>query len=274
MLLNRKVLFLAALLAATAAHADDFGLWPELGAEKKLGNFSVEAGTGLRLNHNVGEVSRFDIGLGVNYKLCDYVKLGVGYQYIDDHKARRQEEHFNKSGEFNGYNVEHNYWRSKHRFYVQATGKVEVARFTFSLRERYQLTRYMKTDVTEDKYRGVVSDIENYGNPYLLGTNGKYYGLSETEVDTKKAKTKHYLRSRIGVDYNIAHCPVDPFASFEISNNLSNGFSLDKRRWMVGADWKINKKHKLSVAYVYTNGNDDDDDDNLHALSVGYKFTF
>lgn len=265
---------MSALLAAVSAQADDFGLWPELGIEKKLGNFSVEAGTGFRFNHDVGQFSRFDVGIGGNYKLCDYVKIGVGYQYIDDHKALAADEHVNKSGVVNGYNVEHSFWRSKHRVYLQTTAKYEVARFTFSLRERYQLTRYAEADVTEDKYRGVVSDPQSYTGAYYRASDGTCYGFDETETDTKKAKTKHYLRSRIGVDYNIAHCPVDPFASFELSNNLSNGFSLDKRRWTVGADWKISKKHKLSVAYVYTNGNDDDDEGNLHALSVGYKYTF
>ena len=76
------------------------------------------------------------------------------------------------------------------------------------------------------------------------------------------------------MDYNIRRCPVDPFATFELSNNLSHGFSIDKRRWTVGADWKIKKAHTITVAYVYTNGNDDDDEGSLHALSIGYKFKF
>lgn len=277
MLLIKKYHLLGALLLLAApVAADDFGLWPEVGVEKKLGRFSIEATTGLRFNNNVGSTSRFDIGLGGDYKVCDYLKVGAGYVYIDDHKPRSTSEHYKNSDptQMNGYNVEHSYWRSKHRIYVQATGKYEVARFTFTLRERYQLTRFAEADVTEDKYRGIISNPENYADSSALMPNGNYYAYDETETDTKQAKTKHYLRSRIGVAYNIRHCPVDPFASFEISNNLSNGFSLDKRRWIVGADWKIAKQHKLSVSYVYTNGNDDDDDDNLHAISVGYKFSF
>lgn len=274
MRLINKCLLLAAALVALPATADDFGLWPEFAVEKKLGSFSLEAGTGFRFNQNVGQFSRFDIGLGAAYKVCNFLKVGVGYQYIDDHKARSAKAHYNKKDVLNGYNVDENYWRSKHRIYVQATGKVDVGRFTFSLRERYQLTRYAEKDITEEKYRGVVSDPSNYDGKTYMAPDGTYYGFSDSETETKAAKTKHYLRSRLSVEYNIRHCPVDPYASFEISNNLSHGFSLDKRRWTVGADWKISKQHKLSLSYVYTNGNDDDDDGNLHAIAIGYKYSF
>ena len=106
-----------------------------------------------------------------------------------------------------------------------------------------------------------------------MGSDTKYNAIICAD-DDKEAKTKQYLRSRISVEYNIRHCNVDPFASFELSNSLDHKFSIDKRRWTLGADWKITKKHTVTVAYVYTNGQDDDDEGNLHALSIGYNYKF
>ena len=175
----------------------------------------------------------------------------------------------------NGYDVKQSYWRTKHRFHFDATGKYRVGRFTFSLRERYQLTRNMAVTVTENKYRGIVSDPATYeGATYQGSFNDNVYAYRESKTKEKDAKTKHFLRSRLGVSYNIAHCPITPFTSFEISNNLANGFSLDKRRWILGADWKVARQHSVSLAYVFTNGDDGDNDANSFAINVGYTFSF
>ena len=49
---------------------------------------------------------------------------------------------------------------------------------------------------------------------------------------------------------------------------------LEKTRYTVGLDWKINKQHTLSLAYLYDDGQDDDSNGKLHVLEVGYKFKF
>ena len=95
------------------------------------------------------------------------------------------------------------------------------------------------------------------------------------QVDNpRKAKNVHYLRSRLQMSYNIRHCPLEPFVSYEFSNDLGNALHLDKTRLMAGSDWKINKKHTLSVAYVYQNGADDDASNDIHVIDIGYKFKF
>lgn len=275
MRLNKSYILLVATMLSLPAVADDFGLWPEVGIEKKLGRFSVEASAGMRFDDAVSRLTRTDLGVGVNYKPLKFLKLGVGYDFIRDYSGPEEKVHYNSSNKMNGYNVKQSYWRAKHRFHFDAAGKYSVGRFTFSLRERYQLTRNMAVTVTENKYRGVVVNPDTYEGATYQGTyDSNVYAYKESKVKEKGAKTKHFLRSRLGVSYNIAHCPITPFTSFEISNNLANGFSLDKRRWILGGDWKVKRHHTVSLAYVYTNGDDGDNDANSHAISVGYNFSF
>ena len=76
------------------------------------------------------------------------------------------------------------------------------------------------------------------------------------------------------MEYNIKHCAWTPYASYELSNNLSEDFHLDKKRLTLGAEWKITKQHRLDFAYVYDNGADDDARSSDHAISLSYKFKF
>ena len=271
------LLLLLALGTSAALHAQDkFGLWTEVGLDKAISKkVSFNTGVGYRADDNLRSSSRFDLGLGFDYKPVKGLKFGLGYVLIDQHNPREVKTHFNNSGNWNGFNVDHSFWRLKNRFYFDAAGKVSVGRFSFSLRERYQATVYNARHVDRDKYRGIVS--EDYAEQKMYGEyegTGRWYALNETDDDYKAAKTKQSLRSKLTVDWNIRHCNVDPFASFEVSTILTHGFSTDKRRWTLGADWKLSKQHVITAAYVYTNGNDDDDEGNLHALSLSYKVKF
>jgi hypothetical protein len=49
----------------------------------------------------------------------------------------------------------------------------------------------------------------------------------------------------------------------------------DKVRAQAGVEWKINKKHILSGAYLYQNENQEiGPNESLHAIKLGYKFKF
>ena len=172
--------------------------------------------------------------------------------------------------------MDHGYWRNKHRAVFDLTGKVAAGRFTFSLRERYQFTHYRSTTTLRDKYRDEIpaNMIDAWTGEKHCMEGRVFSKLKGPDVKEKESKNKHYLRSRLQVEYNIKHSPLTPYASFELSNNLSEGFSLDKKRVSVGTEWKITKKHRLEVGYVFQTGADDDDEGDLHAISLGYKFKF
>lgn len=258
----------AALAAQPALAGDDFGIWTGVTFQKSFNKkFSMDAGLDYRAEQNLRHVARWDVSVGADYKLTKFLKVGAGYVYILDRNPREAEAHYSSKGVMNGYNIDDSYWRRKHRAYAEVTGKVSAGRFTFSLRERYQFTHFMPDSTWREKYRGAVQ-------PGYEGAQYGGYMFSSEGMDDKPAKDRHFLRSRLQVEYNIRHCPLTPFVSYELSNNLGDGFHLDKQRFSIGADWKIKKKHVLTIAYIHEDGADDDSNGNLHAIDIGYKFKF
>lgn len=284
----RKSLLCLGLLSAaplTALAGDDFGLWTSFGAQKDFSKkFSVQAGLDFRAEDKLRSVERWDFSLGATYKPFQFLSLGVGYDFIHQRNLQETKEFWggntdaswNPSLSANGLNVDHGYWRNKHRAVFDLTGKVSAGRFTFSLRERYQFTHYRSTTTLRDKYRDEIpADMIDAWTGEKHCMEGRVFSrLKGPDVKEKESKNKHYLRSRLQVEYDIKHSPLTPYASFELSNNLSEGFSLDKKRVSVGTEWKITKKHRLEVGYVFQTGADDDDEGDLHAISLGYKFKF
>lgn len=283
MKMKRILLPVALTLCAMPAAADDFGLWTEATVQKSITKqFSVDGGFEFRTEDNMSQPTRWAFSLGTTYKPVSFLSIGASYVFLRSYSGTDVEVDYKKKLDsegnrvFNGYNVDHAFWRNKHRAVFDVTGKVNAGRFTISLRERYQYTYYMEASTTRDKYRDELAHAMVPGwTGDLYPYDGKYFTEFTQETDrVKKAKDRHYLRSRLQVEYNIKHCPWTPYASYELSNNLSEDLHLDKKRLQVGAEWKITKKHRLDLAYVYEDGADDDSDSNHHIISVGYKFKF
>jgi len=263
---------LATVLALPAHADDDFGLWTSIAAEKKLGkHFDIEAAFDFRAEQKLQHAARYAVSLGAGYKPAKWLKFSAGYAFLRDHSPLEAKVNFTKKGKENGYNVDEDYWRSKHRVFVDVTGKLSVGRFTLSLRERYQFTHYVSADCTRYRYRDLVQGGYT-GEVYTWG--GEDFMSYEQATDHKATKNAHYLRSRLQIEYNIRHCPLTPFASYELSCNLSEALDAEKSRLCLGFDWKISKRHVLSAAYLYQNGHDDDSDGNIHVIDLGYKFKF
>lgn len=138
------------------------------------------------------------------------------------------------------FNHEKRGWETGHRYGLYATGTYKWNRFSFSLREKYQHT-----------YREGVS-------------SGK-----------KRANPKDILRSRMQVSYNIRKSGFNPYASVELFHTLnapqSNG--LEKARYTIGTEYKLNKRNAFRCYYRYQDSKDDDDIDQ-HILGIGYTIKF
>lgn len=285
---SKKILFAAALALCSATNAiaqSDFGVWTEIGVEKSFNKkFSLEASVENRMANNATQPQRWNASIGGSYKPLKWLKLGAGYVFIYNRNFQETEEKYKENDEgeivlgkdgnpiIEGYNVDHGYWRPRHRAYFDVQGKVDVGRFSISLRERYLYNYYVETEALRDKYR----------NPSQPGYTGKLYPFNgmefmkyEQEMDTKKAKSKHSLRTRLQVEYDIKGVPLTPFVSCELTNELDNAMQYDKVRAQAGVEWKINKKHILSGAYLYQNENQEiGPNESLHAIKLGYKFKF
>ena len=285
---SKKILFAAALALCSATSAiaqSDFGVWTEIGVEKSFNKkFSLEANVENRMANNATQPQRWNAAIGGSYKPLKWLKLGAGYVFIYNRSFQETEEKYKENDEgeivlgkdgkpiIEGYNVDHGYWRPRHRAYFDVQGKVDVGRFSISLRERYLYNYYMQAKTMRDKYRNPVQGG-------YTGPSHEYDGMNfmkfEQEMDTKKAKSKHSLRTRLQVEYDIKGVPLTPFVSCELTNELSNAMQYDKVRAQAGVEWKINKKHILSGAYLYQNENQEiGPNESLHAIKLGYKFKF
>lgn len=279
------LLLSAALMALPAAAENDFGLWSNVAIQKEITKkISFNGEFELRANNKVGEISRYGLSAGITFKPVSFLNLGTTYSFIRDHYGSEMKEHFKKNDEgemeledgmpiMNGYNRYDSFWRNKHRLSIDATGKVKYGRFTLSLRERYQYTRYAEADVDREKYRFIPEGFPpSAATGPIVNINGRDTYLSEADVKTKKAKNNHMLRSRLKLEYNIKGFPVNPYVSYEFSNDLEDKLKLDKTRLIAGTEIKITKKHNLDIAYLFQDYQSDHD--KLHAVSIGYKFKF
>lgn len=277
------------MLALPAMANDDFGIWTEASFEKKFcKKFSVDAGVEFRSDNHEQRASRWAGSLGVSYKPFKNLSFGVGYVFIHDYQPTEIDIDYEKDNEgnieydeqgrpeFNGFNVDHGFWRNKHRVNFDITGKVKFGRFTFSVRERYQYTRHLKATTQRDRYRDALPESmqpENWtGNLYPLG--GYYFTELKTGDKIKKAKDRHNLRSRFELEYDINNLPLTPCISYEFTNNLADKLDLEKCRLIAGVNWKVTKQHRLNLSYIYEHGADRDFGPNQHVLSIGYKLKF
>jgi len=233
-----------ALLAPNTARAadDDFGLWIGASAEKKLNTkWSVGFEGEYRLRNSLKTSDRWSGAVGLQYKIIDHLKASANYKLLVNNNRENVKTEKMKWTP--------SYWGVRHRFDVALTGDIDLGRFNFSLRERWQYT-----------YRPSVAD--------------KTYDASTKTWGEVSGKGRNVLRSRLKVDYNIRKCKVDPFASVEL---FHGGDGLSKTRYTLGAGWKISKQHSIDFAYVYQNikDNDDfDDEPDMHVVSIAYKFKF
>lgn len=238
-----KKIIISLMLAATCTASHAQALWTTATADfdiaPKLSGY-VEGE--YRTTDALESTDRWSIEGGLSYKFCPYFKLGASYTFINQHVDSRT----TKKG-----NIVDSYWQPRHRFSVDATGSYKFGKLKLSLRERYQFTHH--TEQTVAKYDG---------------DDG-----SQKSDEVIEAKDKHVLRSRLKAEYNISKSIFTPFASAEIYNSLSDGFSTKKLRYTVGTDISIAKHHDLSLYYRYVDTRDDDES-SLNVIGVGYKFSF
>ena len=237
---------MAASLLTVGAQGDDFGMWYEIGAEKKLNKqWSVGLEGELRTRNNTRTLDRWSAGIAAEYKIIKGLKASVGYTFLSDNN---REEFDLKSDGLRPNKWTPSYWGVRHRVNFSLQGSTAWGRLGVSLRERWQYT-------------------------YRPEASGRKYDFDEEAWKAVKGKGRNVLRSRLQVEYDIPHWKLDPTASVEMFNA---GHGVDKMRYQVGVDYKYRKKHVFALTYRYQTVNDDDDDNeaNSHLIGLSYKFKF
>ena len=180
--MKRHICFIVAVLGLTlTAHAqgNDFGMWYEIGAEKKLSSkWSLGVEGEFRTRNNTKTADRWSAGLSGEYKISKVLKVSAGYLFLYDNNM---EEFDLKKDGFRPNKWTPSYWGVRHRFNLSLSGNVDWGRFNFALRERWQYT-------------------------YRPAADGKKYDFDEEAWTSVRGKGKNVLRSsktryQVGVDY-------------------------------------------------------------------------
>ena len=261
---------LAPLCNINAQSSDDeFGVWATVEASKKINKkFKFVADAELRTYDFVNNIERATIGAKFEYKILKWMKANVGYSFMYTHEPEETKLKYDDivtdidGNDFINYNIDHDYWVIRNRFYATISGEYKVGRFEFGLRERLQYTRTSSATANETKYRYDLGDD-------VLSTDDNQW-TSTTEPEFKDAKHNLSLRSRLSVKYNIPNCKINPFASVELYTRLDEWKGYDKIRYRIGGSYKINKKNSISLYYLYQDVNDVDEA-NGHAIGLEYS---
>ena len=278
------------LLASAQDSNDEVGMWTELGIEKAITkNWDV----GLDMEYRAQNKARFSVGLGTSYKVNKHLKFGVNYNFLYSEKNKYKEKYEGEEGSeewTRGYNLIDK-WYPRHRFSAEAIGSIKFWNWLkVSLRERYQLThrRAWTAEKFEhrEKYLSHLVDWDEDGNDI--------YEIEKTVIDRTEAKpypafTDQVLRSRLKFEYDKKRCPFSPFVSAEFHNSVTRGdhMLLQKIRTAAGCSYKFRKHNEISLSYLITFDMYDIEEDEventretvrlhdrLHAINLGYKYSF
>ena len=250
---------MALAMTATAGFAqDDFGTILSLEAEKKISKkFSVGLEAEMRTRDDVKSIDRWSGGFQAGYKLLPWLKVSAGYTYLYDNNEKisyyEEGDGKVKKGIVNVGDPKKRgeYWGSRHRFNVSLTGSHKFGDLELSLRERWQYT-YRPEQTVDQRY--------------------SYYDEEwDGEEHVYRGKGKNILRSRLMAEYKIRYIPMTPFVSVE----AFNAWNLEKIRYAVGSEWRINKKNVVSLYYRYQHvDNSSDGEPNRHSIGLSYKVKF
>lgn len=233
-------LFVILQLSPTSAYAgDDFGIWGEVQAEKKLSDrWSLGAGVEYRSRDHLKSSDRWSFGVEGNYQITHWLKASVGYTLLDDH-------HYKENSTGTKYS---DYWGVRHRFNVSFTGSVDWGKFTFSLRERWQYS-----------YRP-----EKTAQLYETGTG------AEAGEKSYAGKGKNVWRNRMQVKMKLNNL-FRPYVNAE----TTFAKELEKIRYNAGTELHLDKHHSLDIKYIYQHvcGEGDNEPDR-HVIGIGYTYKF
>lgn len=259
----------------TFAQSDDFGMDFSLDVEKKIRpgmSFSVEGEA--RTQDNTRKIERwtvggtFDMRLFQNPSKTINVKASLGWKYMWRYFLPEVNTKYSYSLDgdgnavpvYDGYNDKEGYWRGSHRLSASLSASYKPSkRWEFSLKETFQYTYSRKANTMVTKYR--LTDEDDPSSAMTSTMEEKQY----------ESKDRSVLRTKATVQYNIRHCPVNPYASVDYGCGLN--YTTNKWKFTAGTDINLTKQHQLDVFYRYQT-EDDDDDPNGHLIGIGYKLKF
>ena len=250
----------AVLLTKVDASAQSAGVSVRTSAEvdwKIRKGLHLSGGYELRTKNSLTGVERHQASVGIDYKVCDYFKVGGEYIFIG---------HFNSTNTF----------KPSHRVSLNLTGQYSAGDWKFSLREKLQLTH--------NAYD--MNRFQNVPNALQLKTRFtvKWQGFRPIEPFA-------YIEMR-----NIFNAPKCSATWNESTGTYSDyeflGYKhayVNRLRGALGFDWNITRAHCIEFTLMYNWVRKEEIDTNKDGtvlkslywktkhefpLCVGYKFSF
>ena len=211
--MNKKFFISALALSAMALGAsaqtvtDDpsssFGARTSIGVEKKVAKgFTVGLEEELRFSDDFKSYTT----LGADLKVAPHLKVGAGYTFI-----YRQDE-------------------MRHRAFVNLTENFKSGNWTFSLRERVQMTHRTADINTWQNPRNLVESRVRFKASYKVpGKKIEPYGMLEEKNTLNAVK----------------------YTTTEASSMSYSDIYLNRMRCMLGVEWKIAKHQTLDIGAFY-----------------------
>ena len=210
-----------------------------------------------RTTDNFTDIGRYDVTLGMTYKLNDIFKFGLGYMMIEKKSS---------SG----------VWKMRHRIYADAKATIHAGDWNFSLKERLQLTH---KDVNAAKHQTTPNSLALKSR--LQAT---YKGFAQWEP---------YCYIELRNVFNDPACSATwSSASQSFGDYEFLGYThayLNRIRGSVGAEWKLDMHNSFDF-YILTDYCKDKETDTVGegtrlkslswnqtfygAVCLGYKFSF
>ena len=253
--------FAAALcLAGATAAAQDFSLGARTGAEvdwKVAKGLHLSAAYELRTRPSLAGVERNQASIGIDYKVCDFFKVGAEYIFI-------------------GHMTTSNELEPRHRLSLNLTGQYDYGAWRFSIREKLQLT-HKAYDLNE--YQEVPNALQLKSRFTV-----KYRGFRSIEP---------YVYAEVRNIFNAPRCSATwnevtgAYTDYEFLG-YDNAY-INRLRGAVGFEWELTKHHSLDFSAMYHWTHDQEMDtnkkgtklkslfwQNAHSgvLCVSYKFSF
>ncbi len=250
----------AAFLSCTSASAQSVGFNTRTSAEidwKAAKGLHLTAGYELRTKDSFAGVERHQASVGVEYKVCDWFKVGAEYIFIG---------HYNSSDTF----------QPRHRVSLNLTGQYDAGYWRFSLKERLQLT-HKAYDL--NPYQSVPNQLQLKSRFTV-----KYRGLRKIEP---------YAYFELRNIFNAPRCSAtwsETSAAYTDYEFLGyNDAYINRLRGAVGLEWNITKRHGIDFKLMYNHTRSLEIDTNKAgtklkslnwesadalSLCVGYKFSF
>lgn len=278
----KKLVLALALLVPFSTFAQTFstGGRASVGVDYKIKKgLHIEAEEEVRAASSFAGLGSLRTTLGVTYKPLSFLKVGVGYTLINPYKINKE---LSDDSYYTGF------WAPRHRFMADVTGTLKAGLFSFSLRERLQLTHNADDDLnvyqsTRNalalksrvgvKYKGFRYVTPSLSFEARAALNDPWGTVSGSAQTTSNSKREYYaythtgythayfnrLRLNLGADIEPnKHHTITPYVMFdylmdyEIDTNGSSKWAEDGVRLFTdGTGWVYSTNLIFGLKYMY-----------------------